>query len=111
MTTAEDRVWEAVKYTFFCSREDYFRGIEGWEIAEGSYGIRLNHGPEFHWLPCGKLSKLAVRECIQPLIDRHGYALTRTPDPRQQKFNERIGFYRIGENGDEILYRIDALAF
>lgn len=108
-TEACDRLWEAVKYTVFCSREEYFKALEGWIITEGEYGMRLNLGPEFHWLPCGRLSKSAIRECIQPLIDQYGFALTRTDHPKQQRFNEKIGFYRIGENGDEILYRIDAL--
>lgn len=106
-----DRLWEAAKYTVFCSREEYLATFAGWDIEEGSYGIRVSKGPEFHWLPCGRLSKAAIRAGIQPLIDAHGYALTRTPDARQKKFNERIGFYRIGENGDETLYRIDTLAF
>lgn len=109
--SVHDRLWDAVKYTIFCPREDYFKALEGWEISEGSYGIRLNQGPEFHWLPSGKLNRDAIREGIQPLIDEYGYAITRTIDARQKKFNERIGFYRIGENGDETLYRIEALAF
>lgn len=85
--------------------------LDGWEITEGAYGIRISKGPEFHWLPSGRLNKAAIRDCINPLIARYGYATTRTTDARQRRFNERIGFYRIGELGDETLYRIDALAF
>jgi hypothetical protein len=109
LMTPHDRLWDAVKHTLFCSREEYFAMLDGWEIIEGACGIRISKGSEFHWLPCGKLSRTAIRECIQPLIDSYGHAETRTDNERQKKFNERIGFYRIGENGDETHYRIDTI--
>ena len=112
MATLDDlreRLWETAKHTLFCSKEHYFASLEGWEIVEGAYGVRVSKGPAFHWLPCGRLNKSAIRDCIQPLIDQYGYAETITVDARQKRFNEKIGFVRIGEIEDETIYRITTL--
>ena len=48
---------------------------------------------------------------MQAIIDREGYVLTKTPkeEERQRRFNEAIGFEKIGEDEYDIHYRLDRM--
>jgi len=104
----------------FVSREQFEQSLEGWELdpvlrEDGSIGIIfLSKGPEFHFSKFGtdiQASRSILKKYPGELIDRHGYALTKTPkgDTRQQRFNTRLGFYQVGQDEFDIHFRIDNL--
>lgn len=60
-------------------------------------GATVVRGPEFHFISFGErkvISPKLIAQCLQPIIDQHGYVKTRTPkdDTRQRRFNLLIGF-------------------
>ncbi len=104
----------------FLTREQFAQSLDGWTIDpvlrdDGSIGlIFVSKGPEFHFQKFGtdiQASRAILKKYPGEIIAAHGYALTKTPlaDRRQQRFNERLGFYRIGEDQFDIHYRIDQL--
>lgn len=103
----------------FLTREQFSQSLDGWELepvlrADGSiFVIFVVKGPEFHFAKFGDetASMAQLRKYPGELIAKYGYALTKTPKAatRQQRFNERLGFYRIGEDQFDVLYRIDHL--
>ncbi len=103
----------------FVSPEEFAKSLDGWELepilrGDGSvWVVFVVKGPEFHFAKFGEdPARMAeLRKYPGELIARYGYALTKTPKSatRQQRFNERLGFYRVGEEDDYILYRIDHL--
>jgi hypothetical protein len=112
------RLWETSP--LFLTREEFERSLDGWEIdpvygVSGEViGVFLVKGPDFHYAkfdPNYQVGRDILRRYPGELITRHGYATTKTPkdDTRQQRFNERLGFYRMGEDEYDVLYRIDKL--
>jgi hypothetical protein len=108
------------KTPLFITREQFSQSLEGWTLdptlrADGSVGIIfVSKGPEFHFSKFGsdiQISRQHLKRYPGDIIKQHGYALTKTPrsDTRQVRFNERIGFYRIGEDEFDVHYRIDHL--
>jgi len=104
----------------YLTREQFGKTLDGWDIepvlrADGSIGIVfISRGPEFHFQKFGtdiQASRAHLKKYPGELIAQYGYATTRTPksETRQQRFNERLGFYRVGEDEENILYRIDHL--
>lgn len=97
-----DHIWEKVGPTTFLSKKEFAESIKDWCITpryiDGELiGATLDFGAEFHFVTFGKrkpLSAALITECLQPIITRCGYVLTRTPkeDMRQRRFNELIGF-------------------
>lgn len=116
MTRTEiiDRLWADSE--LFLNREEFERRLEGWEIhevhgVETLAGVVLTNGPEFHfvkWDPTFQVRREILRRWPGELIEKYGYAKTRTPkeDTRQQRFNERLGFERVGEDEYDIHFRI-----
>lgn len=96
---------------------EFAMSLQGWDtrpIMRDSELIAVLKfkGPEFHFHSTGRhnFTRQEIREEVfEPLWKRYGYARTKTPvsDTRQQRFNERIGFRKIGENEHEIHYQID----
>lgn len=122
MTRAKclDLLWERAKDTLYLSREQYEQSLGGWTLdplhrEDGSVSmIFVVRGPEFHFAKFGSdvlASRDHLRKYPGTLIQKYGYALTKTPktDARQARFNERLGFYRIGEDEFDIHLRIDQL--
>jgi hypothetical protein len=120
MTELTDLLWERAQTVLFISKEEYLQQLEGWDIrpvhdSRGEIGwITVQKGPEFHFQNVGPTRLLpmrVIREFLQGVIDRHGYALTRTPleDIRQQRFNRRFGFVEVGCDAFDIIFRIDRL--
>lgn len=104
----------------YLTREQFEQTLDGWTIepvlrADSSIGIIfVSKGPEFHFAKFGtdiQASRAILKKYPGELIATHGYALTKTPltDRRQQRFNERLGFYRIDADEFDIHYRIDQL--
>jgi hypothetical protein len=103
----------------FVPREEFEQLLDGWEItpvygANGLAGAVVTKEAEFHFAkfdPTYQVTRADLRRWPGELIERYGYALTRTPrhDTRQQRFNERLGFVRVGEDEYDIHYRIERL--
>ena len=73
--------------------------------------ITLQDGPKFHFhsLKSAKpLTRRLICQILQPIIDAHGFAETRTPheDTRQQRFNELLGWEEVGRDDFDVIYRI-----
>ncbi len=121
MTTREQCIdLMFAKFPLYLTKEQFIASFHGWGFdavhrPDGTIGaIFTFKGPEFHFAKFGsdiQASRVHLKKYPGELIARHGYALTKTPktDTRQQRFNERLGFYRIGEGEFDIHYRIDHL--
>lgn len=119
MTVLTDLLWAKAKDVLFLDKVAFLKLLDGWEIkpvySDGELGwITVQKGPEFHFETVGAtriLPMRIIREFLQSIIDQHGYAQTKTPvdDFRQQRFNERFGFQRIGQDAFDIIYRIERL--
>lgn len=113
-----DRIWAQLEPIVFITRAQFERGLEGWEIEpveiEGELAFAtFSKGPEFHFTSFDT-GHLITREMIHTrlrvIIDRHGYATTRTPrdeSPRQHRLNKRLGFHVESESEFFIHYRLD----
>jgi hypothetical protein len=127
--TTLDLLWQKAREDLFLNgpederihREAFEKTLEGWDIEEveglnGIAGVFVVRGPEFHFQIFDS-SFTATREHLRRypgmLIDAYGYALTRTPkeDFRQRRFNERLGFFQVGEDDLYIHYKINQLPF
>jgi len=113
----EDVIWDSVKYEIFCTKDEFLENLKQYEVfalhRDGVLaGLWMTKGAEFHIYPMGGSYTMAdIRNVIQPLIDRYGYATTKTPlsDKRQQRFNRRLGFVQIGEDDVYVTYKIESL--
>jgi hypothetical protein len=112
-----DRLWS--DSPLFLTREEFGKTLEGWDLdpieQDGQVAVVfVVKGPEFHFAkfdPLYQCTRDILRRYPGELIARHGYAITKTPkdDARQARFNERLGFYRIGEDEYDITFRIDTM--
>lgn len=112
-----DLLWD--DSPLFLSREAFAEALSAWEIhlvesLNGLAGVVITKGPEFHFKkldPSYQVTRADLRRWPGELIAKYGYAHTRTPrdDLRQQRFNERLGFRRTGEDQYDIHYRITHL--
>jgi hypothetical protein len=104
----------------FITREQFAQTLDGWDIdpltqEDGNVSfIFISKGPEFHFNKFGvdiPASRDHLRKYPGEIIKRFGYAITRTPkeDARQQRFNERLGFFKTGETEFDFIYRIEKL--
>ena len=102
------------------SPEQFESSLDDWDIetvlsADGQIGLMfISHGPEFHFQKFDigiQATRAHLRKYPGDLIAKYGHALTKTPheDTRQQRFNERLGFYKVGKDEFFIHYRIDQL--
>lgn len=96
---------------------EFADSLTGWDtkplIRNGAVVALIKFkGDEFHFHSLGghSFTRKDMREdFFGDLWEKYGYARTRTPktDTRQQRFNERAGFHKIGEDEHEIHYQID----
>jgi hypothetical protein len=116
----DDLIGELWKQSPLCiTREQFAKGLEGWTFdpvyKDGEMAaVVLVNGPEFHFSVFTKglrCTKAHLAKYPGSLIERYGYATTRTPkdDTRQRRFNERCGFFVTGEDAFDIHYRIERL--
>ncbi len=97
-----EKIWSQVEGGLFVSRKEFLSSLDDWqitlqEIAGEIAGATLNRGPEFHFVSFGMRKMVPpglMKACLQPIIDKHGFVLTKTPkeDVRQHRFNLLIGF-------------------
>jgi hypothetical protein len=112
-----ERLWQ--ESPFYLTREDFDASLKGWTLEPIVQDDRLAvifvvNGPEFHFhkiAPAYQCTRETLRRFPGELIAKYGYALTKTPieDRRQLRFNERLGFYRTGEDENFVHLRIDHL--
>ena len=103
---------------FYDTLEKFTQSLDGWELdiveADGEIaGVFVVRGPEFHFAKFSDMpaTRAHLKKYPGLLIEQYGYAVTKTPktDTRQQRFNERLGFYKTGEDEYDIHYKIDIL--
>lgn len=111
-------LWE--QSPLFLTRAEFEKSLEGCTfdpvyVNGEAVAVFVVKGPEFHFAkftdtPC---SREHLRKYPGSLIAQYGYATTRTPkdDTRQQRFNERLGFRRYGEDEHDVLYTVTADTF
>ena len=112
-----DRLWEKAEPLFFSTKEAFVSGLQELEIypilRDGEILVIVStKGPEMHFetMHTGRpITRGVVREVLDPLISKYGYAVTKTPkhEIRQRRFNELIGFVMVGEDEYDIHYRIE----
>lgn len=102
----------------YLTRAQFEQSLAGWEFdfvlrKDNTLAlVFLVKGPEFHFAKFGndlQVTREHLKKYPGSLLAKYGYALTKTPktDQRQQRFNERLGFFRIGEDEFDIHYRIE----
>jgi len=106
-------LWELVKDELIIDKSEFIANLEGWEIEQFPRFIRINRGAEFHFIPTGNGNgtRQDIRDCVQPIIDRNGFAATHTPieDTRQHRFNKLVGFIETGRDARYVYFRIEEL--
>lgn len=103
----------------FLTLEEFTRGLEGWQLdpipgPQGVAGVVVHKGPHFHFAkfdPSFQVGRDILKRYPGELIARYGYAETKTPidDARQQKFNQRLGFFVTGQDEFDLHMRIEKL--
>jgi hypothetical protein len=119
MIDLREALWAEAEPRLYISKEQFYEWLEGWSIKpihiDGDLAfITLRKGCEFHFtVMCTKhrITMPIIRECLQPIIDDHGYADTKTPhcEERQHRFNRRLGWRETGRDEFDIHYRIEKL--
>lgn len=114
-----DRLWEKAEPMLFLPKEAFIKNLDGWEIGTVEIdGVpafaTITKGPAFHFESFGtgrNVTWKIIRDCLQPIIDRYGYATTHTPkeDARQHRFNLLLGFVVTGEDAYDTHYRIERI--
>jgi hypothetical protein len=120
MSAVLDALWQQMEPHAYVTREEFERNMESWTLEpverEGMLvAVFATQGPELHFTtfkPGGRTfpaSLRLIRERLEPLLERYGFVRTRTPkdEPRQRRFNERLGFVAVGEDEFFIFYRLD----
>lgn len=112
-----DILWDRIEPLIYISKEAFVAYLKEWEMhlwpnSEDPEFVAFVKGPEFHYAslkPKASLSRKAIVEFLNKIIAREGHAITRTPleDERQQRFNELIGFQKIGEDEYDIIFKIE----
>ena len=113
-----DMLWRGAEPVVFISREDFMRGLEGWDIKSFWVGgeiavITAQNGPAFHFQTTGtkrQISRKMIMDFLRGIVAEHGYATTKTPleDARQHRFNLLFGFEETGRDDYDVHYRITA---
>ena len=108
-----------MEYKVFISRREFVDGLNGWELDTKELngeivGATLVFGPEFHFIifgPKKPLTRALMAECVQPIINKHGYVCTKTPldDVRQHRFNKLVGFVALSTDEFFTYFRMERL--
>lgn len=119
MQSLTDLLWEKAEPVLYISKDEFLHTLAEWTIkpvyVEGELAwITVQKGPEFHFQSMGRpkiMPLRLIREFLDSILAAHGYAQTKTPieATRQQRFNERFGFKRVGQDQYDIHYRIERL--
>lgn len=111
-----DRMWAKAEPDLYIPKEVFVANLESWRLYDIMQDGKLvaivaEKGPELHFQPGEEgvpISRRIVRQVLQNLIDKHGFAVTKTPHHqlRQQRFNELVGFEVTGRDEYDVHYRI-----
>lgn len=111
-----DRLWEKAEPMAFIPKKDFVKALKNWDIrpiVEDGVLIAIvgEDGPHMHFETTGSgkpIPRRVVIDILQRIIDRHGYAVTKTPkeEERQHRFNRLIGFEVTGEDEYDVHYKI-----
>ncbi len=114
-----DILWIKAEPMVFIPKEDFSKNLSDWSlypIVEEDEIIAVvgEKGPHMHFETTGSgkpISRRVVRTVLRGLINKHGFAVTKTPkeETRQRRFNEMIGFKMVGEDEYDIHYRIEQI--
>lgn len=111
-----DALWAQIEPDVYMTKGQFVRGLDDWEIKDyridGALAfVTLTQGPEIHYTTfgIGRLSIAMIRGWVAPIIERYGYATTKTlkSEPRQHRLNIRIGATVCGEDEFFTHYRLD----
>ena len=109
-----DALWSVMQYQVFCSREDFEASLAGCDVRQVVRGgkivaVLIYRGPEFHFVPTSdyRITRRDIMDALGVAMRQYGHVTTRTPidDVRQQRFNERFGFVRTGEDDEYVFYK------
>lgn len=114
-----DALYEQVRQSVPITRTAYGNSLYGWEIEpvmiDGErIGVFIRRGTEVHiHLAADKAlmhARRVIRQYITSNLKALGCLTTRsTSDPKVIRFLQRLGFYKVGEDGMLSVYRLDAL--
>lgn len=114
-----EKIWQHVGPKTYECRDDFIDGLGGWTITareiDGQLaGATLENGAEFHFVTFGirkSFPATLIAECLQPILDKHGFVVTRTPkeDIRQRRFNILIGFREVSADEFYINFHMNQL--
>lgn len=110
-----DRLWLRAEPKVYVTKDEFVHAYDDWQIdAVDVAGMPafavLTKGPEIHYdsLSTGKMvSRRDFAAQLQKVIDREGYAITRTPHEAtaQHRINKRFGAVEIGRDRFDVHYR------
>ena len=110
-------LYERIKDRAGCTLSEYEKAIENWDILKADAGgklaaIGITKGPEFHVVaiqPGKWASRRLFSETLGKAIRNYGYAETSVMkgNAEGEKFVQRIGFVKVGENGMTTIYRLE----
>lgn len=115
---AIETLWQKSEPDLFITKDQFVRSFDGWECFTETFDgekafVAFVKGPEFHYASLNQdkpLTRKAIKEFLDSIIKKEGFAFTRTAkdDLRQQRFNELIGFKKVGEDEFFIHYKIES---
>jgi hypothetical protein len=116
MSTIEDLIWRQASKTLFLTREQYMEhlrafAIEPVERGGTLIGAVLRKNAELHFVTFDTgvpITRDIVRDALAPQLEEYGCVETKTPklDRRQHRFNEGMGFVKVGEDEFNTLFRL-----
>lgn len=119
MMDVVEHLWNKAEPVFFITKEDFVQNLSKWitlihHVDGVAAFISIVNGPEFHFesLETGHpLTRKMIKDFLKPIIEQHGYAITRTPmeDEKQQRFNLLLGFKEVGRDEYDVIYRIERI--
>lgn len=119
MSDIREMLWEKARETLFIDKTQFLSYLGEWTIDQVEIDgrlafVTLTKGPRFHFqsMDTGRIiTRRMIRDFLQPIIDRYGYAETSTPldDERQHRFNLAFGFRVTGEDEYDRHYRIERI--
>lgn len=112
-------LWSKASETLYLTEGEFLASLDGWTVEpvhlDGELAwITVQKGPEFHFQSVGRkraMPRRMIEEFLRPIIEAHGYAITKTPknDERQHRFNLLFGFEKSGEDEFDTHFKITRL--
>ena len=96
--TPQDFVWSQVEPVLFCTREQFFERLAGWnfipEIHGGrTVGVLMEKDGEIHLAAePGVIRRRHIHALLSPLLEKHGRLTTKVSTLHDDGFVQRLGF-------------------